>query len=46
MWLFGQLDTIGETAVEAKTEEHARAVAEGLKKIIERETMVMERKES
>ena len=37
MWLFGQLDTIGETAVEAKTEAHARAVAEGLKRVVERE---------
>ena len=46
MWLFGQLNTTGETAVEAKTEGHARAVAEGLKRIIERDTMGMEHKDS
>ena len=29
-WVFGQVDTIGPSEAEARTEEHARAVAEKL----------------
>ena len=36
-WLFGPLDTMRESQAEAKTEEHARAVAEGLKELLEKE---------
>ena len=37
MWLFGQLDTIGESKAEAETDKHARSVAERLRRIIEKE---------
>ncbi|KAI4134628.1 MAG: hypothetical protein LQ347_001353 [Umbilicaria vellea] len=34
-WLFGQLDTIGESKAEAKTEECAKSVVEGLGRLME-----------
>ncbi|KAI9702595.1 MAG: hypothetical protein M1836_001075 [Candelina mexicana] len=35
MWLFGQLDTIGESKFNERTEEAARGVLEGLQKVVE-----------
>lgn len=35
MWLFGQLDTLGESQVQQQTDENAKEVAELLRKILE-----------
>ncbi|MCJ1479910.1 hypothetical protein MMC06_000064 [Schaereria dolodes] len=35
-WLFGQLDTIGDSPAQGKTEEHATAVVNGLVQAMER----------
>jgi hypothetical protein len=34
MWLFGQLDTLGEGTVKGKVDEEARAVADLLGKVV------------
>ena len=36
MWLFGQLNTIGESQVQQQTDENAKVVAELLGKLTER----------
>ncbi len=33
-WLFGQLNTLGESKVALKTDEDAKAVAEGLRSLL------------
>ena len=33
-WLFGKLDTLGESVVTAKTDEEARKVAGGLERLV------------
>lgn len=33
-WLFGQLNTLGESKVALKTDEDAKAVAEGLQSLL------------
>lgn len=33
-WLFGKLDTLGESAVTVKTDEEARKVAGGLERLV------------
>ncbi|KAL2355886.1 mediator complex, subunit Med22 [Cryomyces antarcticus] len=40
MWLFGQLDTLGESQAQQKTEQDARAVAEVLARLIQGDTGV------
>lgn len=35
MWLFGQLNTLGESEVQQKTDEEAKIVGELLKKVLE-----------
>ena len=37
LWLFGQLDTLGKSAVEEKTEADARRVAELIQTLVRRE---------
>lgn len=37
MWLFGQLDTVGESKVQQQTDENAKVVAELLKQLLERQ---------
>jgi len=37
-WLFGQLNVIGQSGAGVKTDEHARAVAEGLQKLLHKDT--------
>lgn len=34
MWLFGKLDTVGRNEAEARAEESAKGVQEGLQKLI------------
>ncbi|KAF2763558.1 hypothetical protein EJ05DRAFT_472453 [Pseudovirgaria hyperparasitica] len=40
LWLFGTLDTLGKSEVELKTEEDAKAVAEGIEKLVKSENIV------
>ena len=37
MWLFGQLDTIGQSEIQQQTDENAVAVADLLKKLLDRQ---------
>ena len=37
LWLFGQLDTLGKSAVEEKTEADARRVAELIQTLVRKE---------
>jgi len=37
MWLFGQLDTIGQTEAQAQTDENARVVGSLLEKFAQRQ---------
>ena len=37
LWLFGQLDTLGKSVVEEKTEADARRVAELIQTLVRRE---------
>ena len=37
MWLFGQLNTIGESEVQRSTDENARVVGQLLKQLVERQ---------
>lgn len=34
-WLFGKLDTVGESKAEARTEECAKGVVKGLERLME-----------
>ena len=35
MWLFGQLNTLGESKVEQQTDENAKVVADLLKQLVD-----------
>ena len=37
MWLFGQLNTVGESRVQQQTDENAKIVADLLKEILNRQ---------
>ena len=37
MWLFGQLDTMGDSKAQQRTDEDAKAVADLLKQLLERQ---------
>lgn len=37
MWLFGQLDTIGQSEAQTKTDENAKVVGELLEKLSQRQ---------
>lgn len=37
MWLFGQLNTLGESKVQQQTDENAKAVADLLKQLMEKQ---------
>lgn len=37
MWLFGQLDTLGESTLQQRTDENAKVVAGLLQQLVERQ---------
>lgn len=37
MWLFGQLNTVGESKVQQQTDENAKVVADLLKQLLDRQ---------
>ena len=37
MWLFGQLNTVGESKVQQQTDENAKVVADLLRQVLERQ---------
>lgn len=39
MWLFGQLNTLGESKVQQQTDENAKVVADLLKQLMEKQVV-------